>query len=80
MTNMMKCGHSANATSNGKPVCVICLGINDGAREVMETPNLNGRIAVCSDCRKEVPSSVSLAFFEIGNLTDWFYCGCRGWN
>lgn len=61
---MMRCGHVANATSNGKPVCVICYGIAAGADEVAEQQlNLEGRKAKCS-CGRTVDSSTSLPFFE----------------
>lgn len=48
-TPMMKCGHAANAVdSEGKPVCVICHGIVDGATEIDESPpGLEGRKARC---------------------------------
>ncbi len=47
---MMKCGHAANATSNGKPACVICAGISGGANMIVNDnpPNLSGRKARCS--------------------------------
>lgn len=80
---MMGCGHAANArTHTGDPVCVICYGIMAGATEVVPSPNLEGRVARCSDCKSEVPSGLALAFFEYrpDNDSDRFYCGCRGWN
>lgn len=63
---MMKCGHAANAVDgNGKPCCVICVGINPGATVVdKETPDLTDRVSMCADCKKTVPSSTELAFFE----------------
>lgn len=45
---MMACGHTANATSDGKPSCVICAGIRPGAMQVVESPNLDGRMARCA--------------------------------
>lgn len=85
MTVLMKCGHAANAknTKTGKPCCVICFGIVAGADEPMERdPDLTGRVAHCSDCKREVPSSTDLAFFSYqpGNRCDYYYCGCKGWN
>jgi hypothetical protein len=47
MTEMMECGHAANATTgNGKPACAIC----DGPRSttVASAPDLTGRRARCS--------------------------------
>jgi hypothetical protein len=46
--SMMGCGHAANAVSAGKPVCVICVGIHPGAREVVTAPDLTNREACCS--------------------------------
>lgn len=66
---MMKCGHEANATYNGKPCCVICAGILPHAYVIDESPpDLSGRTAKCAYCGKEQPSNPErLAFFE--------YCG-----
>jgi len=76
---MMGCGHASNAVSAGEPVCVICVGIVPGAREVVAGPDLTGREAHCSyhtpgrygrgaverDGRHAwTPSRDSLAFFE----------------
>ena len=80
---LMGCGHAANGRTNtGDPVCVICYGIVDGATEVVPSPNLEGRVARCSDCKGEVTSDLSLAFFEYRPDDSWdcYYCGCRGWN
>lgn len=55
MNEMMACGHAANAVSNGKPVCVICSGLSNAAETVVETPNLEGRMAVCSYARNGKP-------------------------
>lgn len=46
---MMKCGHAANATnSQGKPSCVICVGIHAGAEEIDGFPPvLKDRLARC---------------------------------
>lgn len=83
-STLMKCGHSANATTqDGAPVCVICLGIVPGADEVDENPpDLEGRTARCVYCRKERPSAINLAFFEHLPEHDYdrYYCGCYGWN
>ena len=82
MTELMKCGHAANAHQDGKPVCVICVGIDAGATVVEEKPDLTGRKARCSDCGSEVDSSFNLAFFEYRpeQETDSYYSGCRGWD
>lgn len=82
---MMKCGHAAMATdAEGNPVCVICVGIHDGAREVAEPPNLTGRKAKCTyGCKNSVKDSkTSLAFFEHlpQQEFDRYYCGCYGWD
>ena len=44
---LMKCGHSANATCDGKPACSSCLGIKRGADQIDKSPNLIGRKAIC---------------------------------
>lgn len=75
---LMKCGHSANATSNDKPICVIC-----GCDELADfQPNLTGRKAKCSYCKKEADSNVNLPFFEYkpDKEYDEYYCGCYGWD
>jgi len=82
---MMKCGHTANGKINGKPCCLICYGIKDGATEVAkesDLPNLEGRVAKCAYCENTQPSSFKLAFFEYksNEKYDKYYCGCRGWN
>ena len=79
---MMACGHSANATCDGKSVCAICYGLTEGATVVVETPNFEGRVAQCGCCSQTVPSSDKLAFFEHNpdSAKDRFYCGCCGWD
>jgi hypothetical protein len=81
---MMKCGHAANSTSNGKPACVICAGIKPGWNEIdTEAPSLEGRKARCGQCQHIVNSnSDKLAFFEHRpeREFDSYYCGCRGWD
>lgn len=80
---MMKCGHAANATNGeGKPVCVICIGIKPGAIEVDTTPSLAGRQAQCVYDKTICPSDSELPFFEStpDKPFDSFYCGCRGWD
>lgn len=64
MTPMMLCGHQANATTEGKPCCVICAG-DPRAYQVAGAPNLTGRQARCY-CGKTVQSVAdgTLAFFE----------------
>ena len=83
MTDMMKCGHAANATRDGKPCCVVCVGINPGAMEVDDNaPDLTGRMASCPNCSRQEPSSPNLAFFQYrpNAATDSYYSGCRGWD
>lgn len=79
---MMKCGHSANATTKiddkNAPACAIC-----GCIEVLEIPiDLTGRKAKCTYCNGEVDSRLNLAFFEYcsDKPFDRYYCGCMGWN
>jgi len=86
---MMKCGHAANATSEGKPVCAICVGMKPGADEIDQSPpSLAGRKAICAYShgangdRGETDSRTNLPFFEHrpNEATDRYYCGCLGWN
>lgn len=81
---MMECGHAANATSKGDPVCAICVGLHPGARVIAEAqPDLTGRTAKCSyRCGSTAPSSTSLAFFthQPNQEHDNYYCGCWGWD
>ena len=82
MTPMMQCGHAANGTHDGKPCCVICFGIHQGATiEDKNPPSLEGRKAICI-CDKTVPSSPELAFFQHlpDRSFDIYYCGCAGWD
>lgn len=79
----MKCGHTANATCDGKPVCVICAGIVAGADEIDENPpSLDGRQMRCSDCGATRASDPAAAFFRHWpeREFDQFYSGCRGWD
>jgi len=84
---LMECGHTANAKDgDGNPVCVICIGINQGATVVERVrPSLVGRKARCGyyhTCGSERDSSFDLAFFEHKDDQehDEFYCGCYGWD
>ena len=81
---MMKCGHAANATNteNGKRVCANCAGIVEGWDQIADPPDLTGREALCPYCKKRVPSTTELAFFEHrpDKEFDIYYCGCMGWN
>ena len=80
---MMKCGHAANSICNGKPACAICAGLTLDAHEVVESPDLTGRIAKCLQCGKsKKESKVSLPFFHHypDKEYDGYYCGCAGWN
>lgn len=78
---LMKCGHAANATTEGKPCCAICIGIDAGAEEIAETPNLEGRKSKCG-CGKVISSNMNLPFFEYcsDKEYDHYYCGHGGWN
>jgi len=62
---IMKCGHAANAVdTHGYPVCVICLGITEGAVIVDTQPDLTGRMARCYCDKPPIPSDRNEAFFE----------------
>lgn len=85
MKTMMKCGHAANASTNsGYPVCAICIGIHEGAVLVAEAPDLTGRQASCTYCKRLAPSEnyAMLAFFSHTphDEVDSYYCGCHGWD
>ena len=87
---LMECGHTANACDGeGLPVCVICFGIVDGAKTVVERPSLDGRTMICSyrhgrggKVHEPTPSKWGAAFFEYrpDDEHDRFYCGCWGWD
>jgi len=79
---MMKCGHRANATNNGKPCCVICAGFNDKWKEIVEEPDLTNRKCRCEYCKKIVPSLNAVAFYEHrpNEEYDTHYDGCFGWD
>lgn len=85
---MMKCGHAANGTESetGKPVCVICIGIDTGYNVIDASASIpDGRLARCAyfhRCQMEVPSHTGLPFFErtADAEYDRFYCGCMGWD
>jgi len=79
---MRKGGHAANATHAGKPGCVICAPKPESFEIDPQPPELNGRMAECPYCKKQVPSSTGLAFFEHrpNKQTDSYYSGCRGWD
>ena len=86
---LMKCGHRSQADSNGKPVCLICIGLTENATIVDDTitdETLKGRKARCSyyghKCNSEVDSSLSLPFFSHrpDKENDSYYCGCYGWD
>lgn len=81
-TPLMRCGHAANATRNGEPVCVICIGINPGATTPADPPDLDGREALCIYCGRTTPSTTRLAFFEHRPCHDQdrYYDGCFGWD
>lgn len=78
---MMKCGHRANATSEDKPCCVICAP-SEGYNIIVEEPDLSKRQCRCSMCKKVVPSTKAVAFFEHkpDKEYDAHYDGCMGWD
>jgi hypothetical protein len=88
MQTLMKCGHSTTAKDkDGKPVCIICFGVNNDATIVEDNkPNLTGRKAICCQhkhlTQKIVDSNFNLPFFEYrpDEKYDAFYCGCWGWD
>ena len=86
-TPMMKCGHAANATDNfGKPVCVICYGIREGADEVDKNYRVpidrrarcsyygkrigSGRAYDCCECSKCQKQENKICYCEINSSTD----------
>jgi hypothetical protein len=77
----MACGCRAQGTSNGKPVCSVHFPSVE-SQTIAAEPNLVGRIARCADCKREMPSSLSLPFFrhQPSKSTDAYYCGCLGWD
>jgi hypothetical protein len=86
---LMKCGHRSQTEKDGNPICLICIGIHEGATIVDESvtdETLKGRKARCSyygsKCHSEEPSSLSLAFFSHrpDKEYDSYYCGCYGWD
>lgn len=81
---MMKCGHTAQGedSKTGKPCCVICCGISEGWDIPASEPDLTGRVAKCTSCGQERPSSTQMPFFEYRPDKDYdiFYNGCRGWE
>lgn len=84
-STLMECGHASQGVNGlNKPVCVICIGIDQRASIPAEKPpDLTGRKAVCSSCDKRANSHFNLAFFSYKgskSATDSYYCGCRGWD
>lgn len=78
---VMKCGHVANATCEGKPCCIICMPNKDAFIVMEEESNYDGRSARCTECGKIVNSNENLAFFKhTSSEFDEYYCGCKGWN
>lgn len=82
----MGCGHTSNATKDGKPICLICYGIHNGAtvpiKEYNDTEGLEGRKAKCNMCDNKTDSNWRLFLFEHRPHCEYdsYYCGCRGWN
>ena len=80
---MMQCGCAANGICQGRPSCAIHFGIHPGATLVAEVqPDLTGRLAECTYCHTQKPSSPELSFFHHSpdKATDSYYDGCRGWD
>lgn len=80
---LMRCGHrSTFITKEKKPVCVICFGSDSKSTQIINDPELEGRLAKCTSCSKLEPSEINLAFFcyQPEKDTDYFYCGCGGWD
>lgn len=79
---LMKCGHTANAETNGKPCCLICAPKKEAFEVITNLPDLTGRKAKCTDCDNIVDSNWNLPFFEYrpNEEYDRFYCGCYGWD
>jgi len=76
---LMRCGCAAHAMKGDKWGC----GIHNCWEPMEEVPDLSGRMAICTYCRKEAPSDPEkLPFFElVGDRDkDRYYCGCRGWD
>jgi hypothetical protein len=82
----MTCGCLGIATLHADdadlPYC-----LNHRCEEIapVQTPDLTGRVARCSQCGTEKPSAIDLPFFNCLGLKgpdgkDSFYCGCRGWD
>lgn len=85
MKIIMRCGHVALGKDmhEGTPVCPVCVGFSEEAFFVLvPQPTLSGRNAACVVCEEQVPSNVSLPFFQYleGGETDEYYCGCREWE
>lgn len=78
---LLKCGHTSNATCNGKPYCVIC-GTGEVVKEVTDTEGLEGRQAVCRDCGTKHASKWTLPFFQHNPDKEFDNCydGCYGWD
>ena len=82
MNPMMVCGHAANATTEGKPCCAICIGLRPGSTTIAkEAISLKDRTATCGGHNPK-PSNTNLAFFfhRPDKETDEYYCGCHGWD
>lgn len=81
---MMMCGHRANATngSDGRPCCVICAPSQESMTVDPNEPDLSNRQCICVDCKKVVPSTKAIAFFEHRpkEKYDTHYDGCYGWD
>lgn len=82
MKTLIKCGHTSTGFHKGKPCCIICLGLTSDAEITIEPALLEGRLAECNECGREVNVAMDLPFFRhiAKNKNDQYYCGCRGWD
>lgn len=73
----MKCNCVSQGTSKGKPACLV-----HDTQEQIPAPNLTGRKASCTYCKKTVDSKGELAFFRYlpDKDRDEYYDGCMGWD
>jgi hypothetical protein len=84
---IMKCGHTANATTtiDNETIhcCVICAGMTKENIILQDKqPDLKNRKAKCDYCKKTAKSNANLPFFEHKpeQKYDSYYCGCFGWD
>jgi len=78
---LMACGCAATGFMAIEGKNYFCCPVH-GVVDVMESPELEGRMARCDYCHKTVPSRLTLPMFryEPNYSEDRYYCGCRGWD